>query len=263
MTKANSKTIEPSSDLPLFYKNPVLLRFEEHRNKALKPENGFGFSAGANAVPLLVGEFVQAARFFPIVFSSAALARPMAVLGLKEGQNLFPARTGFWKAGTYIPAYLRRYPFIVTDFTDQNGQLLAIDAASDRFTDIGLSDDAEPFLDEKGGPSRMTAEAMAFCNAFHQDHLRGEKFGAALLDQGLLVHRHANMKFPDNSRYTLDGFQVVDEEKFRSLSDPDLLLDWHQKGWLAAITLHLASMNNWETLLLLNAEQNTAEQGAA
>ncbi len=109
----------------------------------------------------------------------------------------------------------------------------------------------------------MTAEAMAFCNAFHQDHLRGEKFGAALLDQGLLVHRHANMQFPDNSRYTLDGFQVVDEEKFRSLSDPDLLLDWHHKGWLAAIILHLASMNNWETLLLLNAEQNTAEQGAA
>ncbi len=31
----------------------------------------------------------------------------MAVLGLKEGQNLFPARTGFWKAGTYVPAYLR------------------------------------------------------------------------------------------------------------------------------------------------------------
>ncbi|KYB45556.1 hypothetical protein AB664_38460 [Brucella anthropi] len=161
------------------------------------------------------------------------------------------------------PGLPPRYPFIVTDFTDQSGQLLAIDTASDRFTDIGSSDDAEPLFDEKGGPSRMTAEAMAFCNAFHQDHLRGEKFGAALLDQGLLVHRHANMQFPDNSRYTLDGFQVVDEEKFRSLSDPDLLLDWHHKGWLAAIILHLASMNNWETLLLLNAEQNTAEQGAA
>lgn len=257
------ETSQSEGALPLFYKQPVLLRFEQHRRKALKPANGFGFSAGANAVPLLVSEFAQAARFFPIVFTGAAHPRPYAVLGLKEGQNLFSAENGSWKAGTYVPAYLRRYPFIVTDFADQTGQLLAIDTASDRFTEVGASPDAQPLFDDKGGPTPATAEAMAFCHAFHQDHVRGDALGRELKERGLLLDRHADMQFPDDSRYRLNGFMIVDAEKFRSLSDPAVLLDWHGKDWLAAIALHLASMSNWEALLRLNAEQTTAEQGAA
>lgn len=251
-----------ASSLPLFYKDPVLLRHEAHRHNALKPAGGFGFSAAANAVPLVVAEFAHAVRHYPIVFTDAARPSALAVLGLKENQNLFIAGNGAWRNGTYIPAYLRRYPFIVTDFGDRGGPLLAIDAASDRFTEIGGAADAEPLFDDRGGPSPVTAQAMAFCHAFHQDHLRDEGFGKALLDHGLLVQRHAAMQFPDNSRYTLNGFRVVDAEKFLALSDPDLLLDWHRRGWLAAINLHLASMNNWEALLLLNAERNIAGQGA-
>lgn len=242
------------SDLPLFYRNPVLLRLEEHRRKALRPANGFGFCASANAVPLLTSEFAQALRCYPIVFTDTAHPQALAVLGLKEGQNLFATADGAWRAGAYIPAYLRRYPFIVTDLADEKRQLLAIDAASDRFTEIGASIDAEPLFDDQGGLSPVTVQAMAFCHAFHQDHLRDVGFGKALLESGLLVERHAAMQFPDNSHYTLNGFRVVDPEKFNALSDPDLLMDWHRRGWLAAISLHLASMNNWEMLLLINAE---------
>ena len=248
---------------PLFYRNPVLVRYETHRQNALKPGGDFRFSAGANAVPLLVTEFAQAARHYPIVFTDAASPTTLAVLGLKENQNLFSGGNGSWRAGTYVPAYLRRYPFIVTDFGDRGGPLLAIDAASERVTEIGAGADAEPLFDDRGDPSAVTAQAMAFCHAFHQDHLRDEGLGKALLDQGLLVARHAAMQFPDNSRYTLNGFRVVDAEKFLALSDADLLLDWHRRGWICAINLHLASINNWENLLLLNAEANTAGQGAA
>lgn len=264
MTTSATHTSDAQRNLPLFYTKPVLLRFEEHRRKALKPARGFGFSASANAVPLLTAEFSRAVRNYPIVFADTAQVPSCAVLGLKEGQNLFTANDGFWRAGTYVPAYLRRYPFIVTDRHDEVGHLLAIDAACDRLVEIGASADAEPLFDDKGGPAPMTAQAMAFCHAFHEDQRRDEGFGAALLKQGLLVRRHAEMQFPDRSRSTLDGFRVVDAEKFRALSDRDLLLDWHRRGWLAAINLHLASMQNWETLLLLNAEINkTIEQGAA
>ncbi|MCD2172299.1 SapC family protein [Rhizobium sp. C4] len=263
---ATSATTAPDmqSNLPLFYSRPVVLRFEEHRKKALKPAVGFGFSATANAVPLLTAEFAHAARHYPIVFNDTAHVNALAVLGLKEGQNLFTATDGFWRAGTYVPAYLRRYPFIATHVADEGAQLLAIDSASDRFIDLGASDDAEPLFDDQGGPSPMTAKAMAFCHAFHRDHLCDQGFGAALQDQGLLVEHHAEMQFSDNSRYMLNGFRIVDAEKFRAISDRDLLLNWHQRGWLAAINLHLASMHNWEALLFLNAEINkTVEQGAA
>ncbi|MCZ7463975.1 SapC family protein [Rhizobium rhizogenes] len=248
--------------MPLFYQKPILLCFEDHRNAALRPANGYGFCAGANAAPLLVSEFAHAVRHYPIVFTDTASPETVAVSGLREGQNLFVASDGFWRAGAYVPAYLRRYPFIVTDFTEDARQLLAIDAACSRFTEIGASADDQPLFDDHGGPAPVTAQAMAFCNAFHQDYLRDHGFGRALLDRGLLRPRHADLRFPDNSRYTLDGFMVVDAEKFTALSDRDLLLDWHRRGWLAAVHLHLASMNNWEALLLLTTERAETEQGA-
>lgn len=250
------------SDLPLFYKNPVLLRLEQHRNKALRPANGYGFSATTNAVPLLINEFAHAVRHYPIVFTGADRPTATAVLGLKGGQNLFVATNGAWRDATYVPAYLRRYPFIVTDAPDGASQLLAIDAACERFTDLGASADARPLFNDAGGPAPAAGEAMAFCHAFHQGHLRGEGFGRALLEQGLLVARHADMRLPDGSRHTLDGFMVVDMEKFLAVSDAELLRDWHAKGWLAAINLHWASMLNWETLLLVNQHQQSV-QGAA
>ncbi|WP_234190312.1 SapC family protein [Shinella sp. NM-101] len=253
-----------ASSQPLFYKNPVVLRYETHRKAALKRTGDFGFSAAANAVPLLVSEFGRAVQHYPIVFTDTASPYPLAMLGLRENQNLFIGGPGSWRAGTYVPAYLRRYPFTVANFGDQAGPLLAIDTASERVTEIGRGGDLDPLFEDGGGPSPVTAQAMAFCHAFHQDHLRDEGFGRALLELGLLVQRHAVMQFPDNSRYTLNGFCVVDAEKFRALSDADLLIDWHRRGWISAIDLHLASMNNWETLLLLNAEASTTTgQGVA
>lgn len=186
MTKSVARSSDTQSELPLLYTKPVLLRFEKHRRKALRPAKGSGFSAAANAVPLLTTECVQAVRNYPIVFADTALAPALAVLGLKEGQNLSTAIDGFWRAGTYVPAYPRRYPFFVTDRHDKVGHLLAIDPAADRLVDLGV------------------------------------------------------------------------------LSGRDLLPDRHRRGWLAAIHLHLASMQNRERLHLLNAEiNNTIEQGAA
>jgi hypothetical protein len=254
---------EQAAGIPLFYQNPVLLRFAEHRKMALKSANGFGFSANANAVPLLVSEFAAAVRHYPIVFTDTAHPHIVAVLGLKEGQNLFTAKNGSWRAGTYVPAYLRRYPFITSHSSDDSPQMLAVDAACDRLIRHGGDSEAKPLFDNFGRPTAITEEAMAFCSAFHLDHMRGESLGKELMDRGLLVQRHASMQFPDESRYTLNGFQSVDPEKFYAFSDMTALRDWHQNGWLAAIHLHLASMNNWENLLLLNAENNTtAEQGA-
>jgi len=92
-------------------------------------------------------------------------------------------------------------------------------------------------------------------------YLAGDDLGRKLMDLGLLVERQADMHFPDDNRYVLNGFMVVDPLKFRAISDSASVVDWHQKGWLAAVELHLASANNWQALLLLNAEKHT-EQGA-
>jgi hypothetical protein len=248
--------------LPLFYKAPVLLSFQEHGQSGLAQPDGFGFAREAAAVPLGMGEFMPAIRHYPIVFAEGGAATPLAVLGLKQGSNLFVEDDGAWRAGHYQPCYVRRYPFIVTEAPDQGATLLAIDAASERF--VAKADaqaDASRLFDDKGGATPAARSAIDLCLAFHEDHLRTAAFAAALDQAGLLVPNRAEMRLPDGQNYTLQGFRIVDEKALRALP-AETIADWHAKGWLDLITLHLASQRNWQLLLDIHAARNTAQAGA-
>ena len=67
------------------------------------------------------------------------------------------------------------------------------------------------------------------------------------------------MQLPGGENYTLNGFRIVDEKVLRALPDATVV-DWHGKGWLALISLHLASQNNWQKLLELNAARSNTSQ---
>jgi hypothetical protein len=248
--------------LPLFYKAPVLLSFQEHGKSGLAQPAGFGFAREAAAVPLGTGEFMPAIRHYPIVFSDAGPATPLAVMGLKQGSNLFVEDDGAWRAGHYQPGYVRRYPFIVTEAPDQGATLLAIDAASERFVAQADSDaGASRLFDDTGAATPAARSAMDLCLAFHQDHLRTAAFAAALDEAKLLVPNRAVMQLAGGQNYTLDGFRIVDEKALRALP-AETIADWHAKGWLDLITLHLASQRNWQLLLDIHAARNTAQAGA-
>src|SRR5678815_4155353 len=79
-----------------------------------------------HAIPISAGEFPAAMRDYPIVFvrrSGDFDYTPMIILGLREGQNLFVMGDGKWDRRTYVPAYVRRYPFclVATDHSAGNG----------------------------------------------------------------------------------------------------------------------------------------------
>src|SRR5207247_10818958 len=64
-----------------------------------------------------VGEFVPAARDYPIVFATADAGKsfaPVILLGLEAGVNLFLDDSGEWDRGCYFPAYVRRFPFCLS-----------------------------------------------------------------------------------------------------------------------------------------------------
>lgn len=106
--------MDQSPSLPLFYKDPVLLRFEEHGDIGLAPASDFSFTREAVALPLCIGEFAVAQRHFPIVFAMDDQASAIALVGIRRGDNLFRKRDGSWNPGSYAPAYIRRYPFSVS-----------------------------------------------------------------------------------------------------------------------------------------------------
>lgn len=250
-----------SATLPLFYKDPVLLRFEDHGDVGLAPARGFGFASQAVAIPLCIGEFAAAMRDYPVVFAMEDNAPPIALVGIRRAENLFVAPDGSWQAGRYIPAYIRRYPFIVTETPDRAQQWLAMDRGAQRYVRAAAGHaDAERLFDAEGNLTAAAQSAAAFCHAYHAGHIATVAFGRALVAAKLLTPHHAQLQLPDGTQQRIDGFRSVDEKAFRALS-PRTIGDWHARGWLDLVILHLASQGSFQNLLDLNA-QRTNERKA-
>ena len=151
---------------------------------------------------------------------------------------------GDWRAGGYIPAYVRRYPFIFVEDEARNELTLCIDEAAKAL----LPGSDNPLFDAEGQPTAVTRSALAFCRDYQAHHLLTREFCDALADAGLLMEQRANITLHDGQRMSLDGFQVVDEAKFKALSKTRFL-QWRTKGWLPLVYAHLLSIGNWAALV--------------
>lgn len=231
--------------LPLFYRAPELLNVTQHAALRVVPA-GYDFADQTNAVPIAVVEFGQAMRHYPIVFA-AGDGFPVAILGLDRA-NRFVAG-GEWAARTYIPAYVRRYPFVFADRTNDSFAL-AIDRAADHLVEGGEAGIAL-FVD--GKPTETVTSIMAFCRDFQGAHIQTEAFARALVEHDLLIDRRADAKLNDGRAMMLSGFKVVDRTRFDALPDATIL-DWHRKGWLALIHFHFLSLDRFADLIELEAD---------
>lgn len=241
--------------LPLFYRDPVLIRVEEHGAVGLLTTASFGFASEAIAIPLCASEFAIAMRHYPIVFSMDEMATPLAVVGFRQGHNLLLERDGSWRAGCYVPAYVRRYPFIVMETPDRSQQMLALDRASERVVGSAAGrGDVQPLFDGEGHPTPYTQSVLAFCHAYHADFTNTVAFGRALVAARILMPTNAEMQLPDGSRHALNGFLAIDEPALRKLPGRTAA-SWHAKGWLDLAVLHLASRESWQNLLDLRAQR--------
>lgn len=254
---------DSAAALPLFYATPVVVRFPEHRSLGLRRGGTFRFAAGAAAIPLTASEFAAAGRHYPIVFANDAGAMPLAVTGLAAGRNLFVAADGGWSPNRYVPAYLRRYPFIGIEVEAGAAPLLGIDAASDLLSTDAAQDGADALFDAAGGPTERAQAAMNFCEAFARDHEATRAFAAALVTHNLLSEKQADVTFPASGeaearQLRVEGFRTIDEAAFRALPAA-VVSEFHGLGWLDLIVLHLASQLSWP--VLLDATPSTAVAG--
>lgn len=236
------------SEMPLFYRRPVPLSAQRHAEWRLKPGD-LGFAAQASAVPVLADEFAAASRCYPLLFS-AEDAMPLVLLGL-ERRNLF-VEDGEWEKDRYIPAYVRRYPFVFVSTTEPDGFALAVDADSGRIAESGSEGVA---LFEAGEPAGIAKQALEFCGRFTGEHRATQAFCAELRSRGLLVKRDAGATLANGRRLQVSGFEVVDPERFGALPE-DIVVGWHRKGWLGLVHFHLASLARFADLL---SRQNVAD----
>ncbi len=232
-----------AGNMPLFYKNPTPLDAKKHANLALKKNFGFNFTKNVNAVPVNLIEMPQICHHYPIAFSPDGHATPVAILGLRDHENLFLKDNGSWEEGTYIPAYIRRYPFIFSEVPEKEQLTLCIDLSGDVTEEGG----EQKFFQGDGKPTDLANNALEFCKSYHAAAQQTVEFSKALAASGLLVDREAQINVVGNRRINFSGFKIIDEQKLAELSDKDFL-EWRKKGWLPFLYAHLFSGAQWQRL---------------
>ncbi|MBL8663057.1 MAG: SapC family protein [Candidatus Odyssella sp.] len=232
----------PKAALPVFYRQPELLSSERHARKSLAPSADHRFAKDTNAVPLNGVELELAQRHYPIVFSDEATPFPMAILGLRTSENLFLDPSGRWTEGIYVPAYVRRYPFVFMTAPDQKQFALCIDAASGLVVD----GDSNPFFRD-GQPTELTKNALGFCTSFQAEYEKTRAFTAALAEHKLLESRSANIELGNGQKLVFGPFRAIDAAKLAALPNA-VIAEWLRSGWLGWIYAHLMSAPNWAAL---------------
>jgi hypothetical protein len=231
----------------LFYERPVPLNRTQHKDLRLKGIPSLKFAAAAHSVPLTGAEFPIAARDLPILFAGQSIedAGPMALLGLRQNENLLVDENGQWAPGIYVPAFVRRYPFILAEKpagSEGDDFTVFLDEAYEGFG----SEEGERLFKEDGSDSEMLANAVGFLGEFQQHVARTHWFMDQLRKHQLLEPRNIRLE-KDGKSINLNGLFVVNEEKLRQL-DEKTAHEFLREGVLGWIYAHLLSLPNIDRL---------------
>ena len=236
--------------LPLFYPQVRMLNSVRDRDMCVMPPQDYRFVVDTNSIPLVAEEFFSAQAHYPIVFAGTENPTPVAIVGLRNDENLFVGADGAWRADTYLPLYVRRHPFVFIKGND--GTLnLGVDATSPR-----LSAERGQKLFDDNKPSALTSGLLDFCIAFSRQHDIAVALGAALHEHSLLVDYRFDVTAAGQT-HRVGGCRVVAEDRLAALPD-ELFLEWRRAGWLPMITAHLLSLRQWEALGRLAAARAAA-----
>ena len=228
------------SGLPVLYNDLVPLSSSDHATWGTKSLDGAHFLKDQHAVPVLIEEFVQVQRHFPIIFAAGDNPVPLALMGLNEGVNVFLDDEGKFTQQVYVPAYIRRYPFMLVQLNPQQEELsLCFDPTSGAVAPDG--DVVKLF--ENGEISEGTKGILSFCEQFEQSAQRTSGFLKELLDLDLLMDGEVTIQ-PEGAAqpHIYRGFKMVNEEKLRDLRG-DQLRKMMQNGMLTLIMAHLFSLD--------------------
>ena len=229
----------PANNLPLFYNDLIPLSSVDHANFHARPLDSAEFLVNQHAVPLTSDEFVPASRFYPIVFSSGENPVPLALMGLNEGVNTFVDTEGKLLNPVYVPAYIRRYPFLLARLNPGSEELsLCFDPTSGA---IGEFEEGDALFAD-GKPTDPVNAVLEFCKNFEEAGQRTSLFVEELKKADLLMDGEVAIQ-PEGSEkpYIYRGFQMVDENKLRELRG-DVLRKMMQNGILGLIFAHLFSL---------------------
>jgi hypothetical protein len=250
----NTTQLPPAAEFSgnvLFYSKPEPLSRELHGKIGLRRmDRPFGFAAKTNVVPLTVGEFPVAGISYPIIFAGERY-QPLAVMSIRQGTNLYVGDNGAFEVGAYIPAYVRRYPFVLANDQSRGQLVVCIDREAEM---LGENPDL-PFFNEQGEPTDYTNGCIQFCNDFENEGRRTESFISLLRELDLFEVARASFtpNLPDGTQgepQPIAEYFAVSEAKLKALPQ-DKLLELVANGAVAQIYAHMMSLTGWDRLIAM------------
>jgi hypothetical protein len=225
----------------IFYERATVLNRARHQNLKLNGnEQNFLFAARTNSVLLAGSEFAEAVRDYAIVFVGQEQGpfTAAALVGLGDQENLMVDAGGTWESETYVPAFIRRYPFVLAGADNAESLTVCIDEACGALN----NEQGQALFGADGVETAYLKNIVGFLQLFHREMQRTGEFAARLAALGLLSSKVVNVQ-GNGSKQTLEGLWVVDKEKLKALADSQTL-QLVRSGDMAWIYAHLLSLSN-------------------
>ncbi|MGD8379386.1 MAG: SapC family protein [Gammaproteobacteria bacterium] len=232
--------------LPPGYRSLVAFDRDRHAGLGVRKNSAQGFAAQLQAIPILLPEFVQAARDYPLVFVREGGGKlfAMVLVGTRSDENLFVGQDGDWAPASYVPAYVRRWPFYSTpvDNARTDGQfLVGVDESA-------LQPSDTPFLDATGQGTPEWEARETLITEMEAGRQQTERMLARLEEHGLLEAFEAHGYPEGGQHFHLRGMYRVNEEKLNALPGR-VIKQFMQQGELGRLYAHLMSLDNFRHLL--------------
>jgi hypothetical protein len=157
---------------------------------------------------------------YSIVFvGSEESPAPVVLLGMKQEENLYLEDGHRWKA-RYIPAFVRRYPFVFAKGTEANTYTLCIDESHGGWNQQGRG---EVLFDGEGKGTQFLDGMLKFVTDVQREIARTTAFCEKLKQLDLLDAMAARFKLPSGQDSEVKGFMAVNREKLSTLPGDTLV----------------------------------------
>ncbi|HIC41244.1 MAG TPA: hypothetical protein EYO74_07565, partial [Piscirickettsiaceae bacterium] len=226
-----------------FYNNIMVLDKEKHKDLRLKVDNNYHIFSNTNALPIAGVEFIEASREHAIAFINYQNEGiiPVYILGLRDNENLLLNPDNSWKY-RYVPAFVRRYPYIMVEPNEEGKSAICIDADYE-----GINDPKGDsiFIQEKDKimPAPPLESAMEMLQDFNAQLTRTREFTKRLEEYDLLQEIAPQINLADGRDFSIGGIYTIDEKKLLELED-EKALTLYRSGEMAWIYNQLASLSN-------------------
>lgn len=190
-------------------------------------------------------EFGKAAGEYALVFAGEQdRIMPAAILGVQNDTNLYVDEDGKWGAA-YVPAFVRRYPFVFSSADEGQTFTLCID---EDYQGANQDGRGNKLFDDEGERTDYLTGVLDFLKEYQAEFNRTQLFCDKLLELDLLEPMQAQIKLQSGQQLSLTGFQAVSREKLNAVA-PETLSELAKIGALELIYIHLFSMRHFSDMM--------------